>query len=338
MSDEKRQARRKRRRAERLESGVVLIFVLAIIATLGVCVFLTVRLREVSIGIDSLLQQVADLSQTVQRQQEQLDSLWERVAELSVEDIPDTPKEDETIQPKPDEGTPVEQKPDTDAVEAVDPYEGKHKVYLTFDDGPSKYTPEILDILDWYEVKATFFVVGKESASAREYILDIVDRGHTLGMHSYSHVYSEIYASVESFAADFDKQQQYLYQLTGEPCMVYRFPGGSSNTVSSVPMSEFARYLDGRGVTFYDWNIVSGDGAVELLTVEELVQNCTTGIGRDESSIILLHDSADKSTTVEALPEILESILSMENIVILPIEADTVPIQHIQWKVEETTE
>lgn len=208
-------------------------------------------------------------------------------------------------------------------------YKGKQKVYLTFDDGPSMYTDDILDILDQYDVKATFFVVGKEDEKSRKALQEIVRRGHSLGMHSYGHKYKELYESVESFAEDFEKLQRYLQEVTGVKCRLYRFPGGSSNTVSSVDMHEFADYLTQQDVIFYDWNISSGDGGKRLLPAEELLENCTKDIGKWNTSVILLHDSGDKKTTVEALPAIIENILALEDTVILPITEETEPVQHI---------
>lgn len=112
--------------------------------------------------------------------------------------------------------------------------DGERKVYLTFDDGPSGNTGEILDILAEYDVKATFFVVGKEEEKYQPLYKRIVEEGHTLAMHSYSHKYDEIYQSKESFAADLSKLQEFLYDTTGVWCRYCRFPGGSSNTVSRV--------------------------------------------------------------------------------------------------------
>lgn len=205
-----------------------------------------------------------------------------------------------------------------------------HKVYLTFDDGPSANTEKILDILDEYDVKATFFVVGNESKTAREALVQIVERGHTLGMHSYSHKYSEIYSSEEDFAADFEKLRSYLEEVTGVSSNVYRFPGGSSNTVSKLDMHLFIDYLKYQGVRFFDWNISSGDASKTQLPVDQIVENATKGIERRGTSVILMHDAAGKATTLEALPLIIEKILEMEDTVILPITEDTVAIQHIK--------
>ena len=115
------------------------------------------------------------------------------------------------------------------------------KVYLTFDDGPSQYTDDILDILAEYDVKATFFVNGREGFDA-EY-MRIALEGHSIGMHSYSHVYDEVYSDLDSFAEDLHRIQQLIKDITGEECRLYRFPGGSSNAVHHMPMAECIEYL-----------------------------------------------------------------------------------------------
>lgn len=210
-----------------------------------------------------------------------------------------------------------------------------HKVYLTFDDGPGTNTQKILDILDKYDVKATFFVVGREGRDAEEAMKRIVEEGHTLGMHSYTHDYSQIYESVESFGEDLDREQEYIYEVTGVWTGLYRFPGGSSNTVSKIDMGEFARYLDDQGIRFFDWNISSGDGGSFLVPTETLVENCTADIRKHSTSVVLMHDAAGKTTTLEALPTIIETIQAMDDTVLLPITEETKLIQHIQWQEEE---
>jgi len=214
---------------------------------------------------------------------------------------------------------------------AVESMQGAaHKVYLTFDDGPSVYTDDILDILAAYNVKATFFVVGKEESFNEEMLNRIVDEGHTLGLHSYSHKYAEIYESVEAFTADFKKLQDAVYEATGYRSHVYRFPGGSSNQVSQLDMQEFVEYLESQKVQFYDWNVSAGDGASELLDVDTIVENCTRNITQRGTTIVLMHDSADKPTTMEALPKIIEKIQAMEDTEILPITEDTAPMHHLE--------
>ncbi len=320
-------AEQKRRRVQRLKKCIVLMLMLAITVPIGLCVLLFSRVHSLNKTLDTLLLQVESLTGAVDEQQQRMEEL---ISELQA-------YASESAAVNKWSGTGYEQL-NNDGAELSDPDQLQqsgtseqtlHKVYLTFDDGPSIYTQDILEILDRYDVKATFFVVGKESDAEKEALTMIVEGGHTLGMHSFSHKYAEIYQSVEDFAEDFVKLQSFLYEVTGVESMVYRFPGGSSNTVSDIDMWEFANYLESQNVQFYDWNISSGDAAKTLLSVDTLVRNCTSGIEENETSIILMHDSADKSTTVEALPIIIEKILAMEDTVILPITEDTVPVQHI---------
>ncbi|MCM1253296.1 MAG: polysaccharide deacetylase [Clostridium sp.] len=203
------------------------------------------------------------------------------------------------------------------------------QVYLTFDDGPSSNTNRILDILAQYDVKATFFVVGKEEEEYQALYKRIVEEGHTLAMHSYSHKYDEIYESVESYAADLSKLQEFLYETTGVWCRYCRFPGGSSNTVSRVDMHELIAYLDEQDITYFDWNVSSGDASNSYISTDAILRNCMSNLAQYHESIILMHDASNKNTTVEALPTLIERIQAMEDTVIVPITEDTEPIQHI---------
>lgn len=205
---------------------------------------------------------------------------------------------------------------------------GIRKVYLTFDDGPSENTNKILDILDEYGVKATFFVVGKEGYT--EEYQRIVKEGHSLGMHSFSHKYREIYQSVDAYGEDMNKLHDFLYEVTGEVCKIARFPGGSSNTISKVDMQELIAYLTEQGITYYDWNVSSGDASSSFVSASQIENNVLNNVWKYDSVMILMHDSSAKDTTVEALPNIIEKILESENTVLLPISEDTIPIQHIE--------
>ena len=207
--------------------------------------------------------------------------------------------------------------------------EGIRKVYLTFDDGPSSNTNRILDILAEYDVKATFFVVGKEEEEYQALYKRIVEEGHTLAMHSYSHKYKEIYQTVESYSADLSKLQEFLYDTTGVWCRYCRFPGGSSNTVSQVDMHELIAYLDEQDISYFDWNVSSGDASSAYISPENIIRNCTAGLRKYDEAIILMHDASEKNTTVEALPELIETIQAMEDTKIVPITDDTEPIHHI---------
>lgn len=202
-------------------------------------------------------------------------------------------------------------------------------VYLTFDDGPSAETDRILDILKEYNVKATFFVIGKTDENSVKAYQRIVEEGHTLGMHSYSHQYAQVYASREAFEDDLTSLQDYLFSITGMESTFYRFPGGSSNKVSKIPMSDLIQCLEERNITYFDWNVSSGDASGTQLSSQTIINNVMSGInGKLKNYVVLFHDSAAKKTTVDALPEILEQLQAMEHTQILPITGDTDPVQH----------
>jgi len=204
------------------------------------------------------------------------------------------------------------------------------QIYLTFDDGPSRNTDRILDILKEYDIKATFFVVGKTDEASVAAYQRIVEEGHTLAMHSYSHKYAEVYASKESFVQDLKALQEYLYQVTGVWPRYYRFPGGSSNTVSKVDMQELIGYLEENNITYFDWNIASGDAVSGELPVDSIINNCVSKIDGKNVCMILMHDAADKNSTVEALPQIIEQIKDRGDAVFLPVTDDTLPVQHVR--------
>lgn len=217
---------------------------------------------------------------------------------------------------------------DTDGI-VSDTEDGIRKVYLTFDDGPSSNTGKILDILAEYDVKATFFVVGKEEEKYQLLYKRIVEEGHTLAMHSYSHKYNEIYQSKESFVEDLTKLQEFLYDTTGVWCRYIRFPGGSSNTVSRVDMHELIDYLEEQDMSYFDWNISSGDASSAYISPEMIVRNATSRLSEFREAIILMHDASGKNSTVEALPKLIEQIQAMEDTKIVPITDDTEAIHHI---------
>lgn len=306
----------RRKRVQRLKKMIIGIVAVGIVIPLLCCVYLFCRLHTIDGTLKTLEQRLDELDIRNQELQTLLQQLQEQKS---------TPVQTPQIQE------------DSSSAEASEPVaeessgqEEIHKVYLTFDDGPSIYTNDILDILDSYNVKATFFVVGKEETNAEEALQRIVDEGHTLGMHSYSHKYKELYESMDSFTQDFARIRDYIYQATGEESVCYRFPGGSSNTISEIDMHDFIDYLDSQGVEYYDWNVSSGDGGSMKLSTDTLLENCTKDIDTRDTSIILLHDSAEKPTTVEALPDIIENILARPDTVILPITENTRPIHHIE--------
>ena len=180
-------------------------------------------------------------------------------------------------------------------------------VYLTFDDGPSSNTKKILDILDKYDAKATFFVTGNN----KEYnylIKTAYDKGHTIGLHTYTHDYAKVYKSKYSYFDDLNKLENMLKGILGYSPKYIRFPGGSSNTISSAYKKGIMTYLtkevQNRGYQYYDWNCDSTDASGNNVAVSKLVKNATNC---SENNInILFHDTDAKDTTVEALPKIIK--------------------------------
>ncbi len=196
-------------------------------------------------------------------------------------------------------------------------------VYLTFDDGPSKYTEELLDILAKYDVKVTFFVVnyGYNDVIGKEYAA-----GHSVGVHSATHDFHTIYASEEAFFEDLQAMNEIVCRQTGAYTDIIRFPGGSSNTISDFNpgiMTRLAQAVTERGYQYFDWNVSAGD-AGETTDPDQVYQNVIDGIRQHETSIVLMHDS--KSYTVEAAERIL--IWCLDNgYELLPLTKDS-PASH----------
>ena len=175
-------------------------------------------------------------------------------------------------------------------------------VYLTFDDGPGKYTQDLLDILDKYDVKVTFFVVNYGYAGM---IGKAYADGHSIGVHSATHEYSVIYASEEAYFADLEAMNEIIFEQTGVYSELVRFPGGSSNTISDFNpgiMTRLTQAVVERGYQYFDWNVSSGD-AGETTDPDQVYQNVIDGIRQHEVSIVLMHDS--RKYTVDALERIL---------------------------------
>lgn len=180
-------------------------------------------------------------------------------------------------------------------------------VYLTFDDGPSANTAAILDILKANNVKATFFVTGKTDQISLDLMRRIVNEGHTIGIHSYSHQYREIYSSVESYLQDFKQMYDLIYETTGVKPEIFRFAGGSINGYNTLIYEPLISEMTRRGFTYFDWNVPSGD-TVQGATAEMIQQNVLQYIENQERGIILFHDGEEQSLTADALPQIISDL------------------------------
>lgn len=219
---------------------------------------------------------------------------------------------------------------DTTVPPAVnEPSDTRKKVYLTFDDGPSSNTNAILDILKEYNAKATFFVNAKSRKTYEDTYKRIVDEGHALAMHSYAHVYADVYASVEAFAQDTDKLRDYLYDITGVESNIYRFPGGSSNSITKIDIRKFGAVLAEKNIVYFDWNVSSGDAVSPILSADEIYNNVTSAAVKKKTPVVLMHDLAQKKTTVEALPMILQFFID-NDYDIVAIDENVEPVQHVK--------
>ena len=176
-------------------------------------------------------------------------------------------------------------------------------VYFTFDDGPSAVTEKVLDILLEEEIKATFFVIGPSGGKTDERILRIANEGHAIGLHTMSHDYEKIYQSPENFINDLEAEKEWIYSVTGIECDFFRFPGGSNNfTVEKWLISEVIEKTSEMGYRWYDWNADGEDSLGKLLSPEEIAENVLSSeFIKNDEVIVLLHDSAGRTTTPAAL-------------------------------------
>lgn len=302
--------KRRKERVKNLKRFIVAVTVTAIILPTVLCAYLMVKM-------DSIQDRMDDIETMILKQSEETKKLAQQEAAAQ------------------EEALSLELKDGVYATELGSESEEDNKesdktvAYLTFDDGPSENTGAILDILASYDIKATFFVVGKETDEAKELYKRIVDEGHTLGMHSYSHKYSVIYDSVEAFSSDVHKLQDLLVDVTGYKPELYRFPGGSSNLVSNISMTEFIKYLNQEDITYFDWNVASGDATSQNVDVDTLVENVMNDVELYKTSVILMHDGVNKVTSVEALPIIIER-LKEAGIEMKPIDSSVPHVQHIR--------
>lgn len=209
--------------------------------------------------------------------------------------------------------------------EGCSPQDEEKVVYLTFDDGPSSLTPQVLDLLDRYNAKATFFVVCKNNEEYAEYLSDIVERGHTLALHSYSHNYNTIYASKDAFLDDYEQVFDWVVENTGYTPSLFRFPGGSNNG-SSYVVNGIIDEMERRGFQYFDWNVSSGDGS-NLTTTSNIIDNICSNVGNADTPVVLMHDGAGKNATLAALPSVLE-YLSGHGYEFRPLDKNVEPVHY----------
>ena len=197
-------------------------------------------------------------------------------------------------------------------------------IYLTFDDGPSAHTAELLDVLKKYNVKATFFVVNTSKISM---IKRAAQEGHTVAVHSVTHDFKTIYASEEAYFKDLYKMQEIIRNYTGKTTKILRFPGGSSNTISKFNkgiMTRLAAAVEAQGYRYFDWNVDSND-AGGAKTANQVFNNVVKGIGNKKYAVVLQHDTHGFS--VDAVERIINWGLS-QGYTFLPLTESSPACEH----------
>ena len=314
--------KRRRRRINQYKKILLGVFLMCIFFPLLTSIFLILKVNSLENRIDILAgEDNVDANIEVAHNEELVDKPKTYLDGYEIEEASSGDLENTSVDI---ENPPISMVDDTKVIVS----NGK-KVYLTFDDGPSIYTDEILDILIKYKVKATFFVIGRDESYYKDY-QRIVNEGHTLGMHTYSHEYDKIYDSPEAFSRDIDKLSNLLYYVTGERSTLFRFPGGSSNNMIKNSVDDYIQVLNNQGIVYYDWNALSRDAESSSYSADQLVANIMEGVENNNNSVVLMHDVQKNHTTVDALPKLIETLQS-EGYEILPINDNTPLIQHIPY-------
>jgi len=180
---------------------------------------------------------------------------------------------------------------------------GEQKVaLLTFDDGiDPEVTNQVLDVLEDKGVKGTFFVIGKTISWNKATINRIVDNGHVLGNHSYSHKASYIYASLENLDEELKKTDEAFEKILGYAPKYFRPPYG----ISYIRGKDIRDYLEGRYLVEL-WNVDSRDSLEKDITADKVFRNIKNGTVNKKRAVILMHCTKNNKTTVEALPLVID--------------------------------
>lgn len=202
--------------------------------------------------------------------------------------------------------------------------DGIKVVFLTFDDGPSENTGELLDMLNEYDAKGTFFTTLHDNDNAKAMYRRIANEGHTLANHTSSHDYS-LYNNPDAFLADVDELDQYQKTITGlaETSHVFRFPGGSMNSTEACVQG-----LVNRGWNYSDWNVSSGDGCADPPSSDVIAQMIIDGCRENDVSVVLSHAELKESSR-EAMPIVIET-LQQEGYTFLNMEKDYTYPRHLE--------
>ena len=207
--------------------------------------------------------------------------------------------------------------------------EEKKVAYITFDDGPCKSTPELLETLKKLNVKATFFVTAQYGSDEEivEWLKQIKAAGHEIGVHSYSHRYNEIYASMKNYLKDYKKMDDLIVKATGEHARLFRFPGGSNTGYNASIREEIIKEMTSRGMVYYDWNAYNGD--CDGFSKSEMIEKAVKESSYRNKSIVLMHNIPKKEQVIETLPSIVKP-LGEKGYVFEALDGTVEPIQFVK--------
>jgi len=199
-------------------------------------------------------------------------------------------------------------------------------IYLTFDDGPSVHTEGVLRYLDKHGVKATFFVMPADTENGKRYLNTMLETGHEIGVHTMSHIYEEIYESVESFLGDFNEAFNLIYEQTGYKPYLYRFPAGSINNFNGHIRKDVIAEMNRRGFVYYDWNVDSNDA--NDANWSQMYFSVLEDVSNVNRAVILFHDGPGRSNTVTVIEDIIKALLAdPRGFTFSTITRDTRPMQ-----------
>ena len=201
----------------------------------------------------------------------------------------------------------------------------ENTVYLTFNSTPGENTGSILNVLDDYGVKATFFLSGTADSVSLDRMKEIVDRGHSIGLNSSSDSYQQIYGSVADYLADFKAIYDLVYETTGVQAGVFRYPGGSINAYNSGFYQELNAEMLRRNFVFFDWDVSGEDTLMGGASAEWIENSVVTGMEGKDRGIVLLRDTVGKESVAEALPGII-SRLQEQGFGFKALTADVIPV------------
>jgi peptidoglycan/xylan/chitin deacetylase (PgdA/CDA1 family) len=225
----------------------------------------------------------------------------------SSEETPESLPDDSNEIGKEAEDRTSEDPSDTDALQENE--EDRKVAYLTFDDGPSKtMTRQILQVLDRYGIKATFFVLGKMVDKNPDVMKLTYDGGHAIGNHTYTHNYDIIYNDTDSFLEEVYRTEEAIRNAVGNPSLrtrLVRLPGGSHAEYKQPTV----KVLEDEGFQVHDWNSLNGDSEGDDPTADYLYNRFKETYRHQDRLIILMHDTDEKTTTLKALPSIIEHLL-----------------------------